>query len=198
MNDSPKKRPNPLASYGQRRKDRIDDLAVLSAPAPALDEVAVDESGAIAEKPGVSLWQSAWRRLRRNPVFLLGLAITIAFILIAAFAPWIARKDPVQGYLIDKVRPQSNSSPARSRASCRSGPPGPRPALPLIVGSRQTLIVGVLATSAASSAVLSSHSPVPSAAGSTPVMRAVDVMLDPSSCSPCRSAPSQPGRASGP
>lgn len=178
MNDSPKKRPNPLASYGQRRKDRIDELAALSAP--ALDEVTVDESGTIAEKPGVSLWQSAWRRLRRNPVFLLGLAITIAFILIAVFAPWIAPKDPIQGYLIEKVRRQTNPIP------------GPEPGFPLgadnmgrdllsrlIVGSRQTLIVGVLATLGGfvGGLVLGTLAGAFGGWVDSLVMRAVDVML---------------------
>ena len=52
--------PSRRLSYGERRKQRIDDLAAAS----------VDET------PGVSLFVSAWRRLRRNPVFLLGAAVT--------------------------------------------------------------------------------------------------------------------------
>ncbi|NLG23144.1 MAG: hypothetical protein GX555_17120, partial [Actinomycetales bacterium] len=46
---------------GGRKKARIDSLA---------------EAGALSEEQGVSLWRSAWRRLRRDPVFLIGLAIT--------------------------------------------------------------------------------------------------------------------------
>ena len=43
------------------RKQRIDHLAT---------------AGAVDDQPGVSLIRSAWQRLRRNPIFLLGLAIT--------------------------------------------------------------------------------------------------------------------------
>ena len=121
------------------RKQRIDDLAASS--------VVVDDAGTVDEAPGVSLIASAWRRLRRDPVFLLGAAITALFILVAIFSPWIAPHDPAVGLLLDKVRPQSNPIP------------GPEPGFPLgaddrgrdllsrlIVGSRQTLLVGVAAT----------------------------------------------------
>jgi peptide/nickel transport system permease protein len=128
---------DPLTSYGQSRKARIDALAA----------TAVAESGTVEEAPGLSLIASAWQRLRRNPVFLLGAFITVAFVLLALVAPWVAPHDPAVGYLLDKVRPQSNPVP------------GPEPGFPLgadsrgrdllsrlIVGARQTLIVGVFAT----------------------------------------------------
>jgi hypothetical protein len=54
-------------SYAERRKERIDALAAAS----------------VDEQPGVSLIHSAWLRLRRNPVFLLGLAITVVFVVLA-------------------------------------------------------------------------------------------------------------------
>jgi peptide/nickel transport system permease protein len=121
------------------RKQRIDDLAAST--------VVVDDAGTVDEAPGVSLIASAWRRLRRDPVFLLGATITGLFILVAILSPWIAPHDPAAGLLLDKVRPQSNPIP------------GPEPGFPLgaddrgrdllsrlIVGSRQTLLVGVAAT----------------------------------------------------
>ncbi len=125
-----------------RRKQRIDDLAASSGGG-----LAVADAGSIDEAPGVSLIVSAWRRLRRNPVFLIGLAITLAFVVLAVIAPLVAPHDPSEGLLIEKVRQQSNPIP------------GPEPGFPLgadnkgrdllsrlIVGSRQTLLVGVLAT----------------------------------------------------
>ncbi len=125
-----------------RRKQRIDDLA-----ASAGKGVAVADAGAIDEAPGISLIASAWNRLKRNPVFLLGLGITVLFVVLAIVSPFIAPHDPSDGLLIDKVRQQSNPIP------------GPEPGFPLgadnkgrdllsrlLVGSRQTLIVGVLAT----------------------------------------------------
>ena len=52
-----------MTSPGQRKKDRIDALA---------------EAGTLSDEEGVSLWRSAWRRLRRDPVFLVG-AVIIGF-----------------------------------------------------------------------------------------------------------------------
>lgn len=151
-------------SYGERRKERIDELAAAS----------------IDETPGVSLIASAWRRLRRNPIFLLGLGITVVFIVLAAVSPWIAPNDPAAAPLLDKVRPQSNPVP------------GPEPGFPLgaddrgrdllsrlLVGSQQTLIVGVLATvfGLAGGLVLGILAGAFSGWVDSLVMRIVDVML---------------------
>ncbi len=123
-------KPGPT-TYAERRKSRIDELAAAS----------------VEDTPGVSLIASAWRRLRRDPVFLIGLTITFLFIVLAIISPWIAPHDPAATLLLDKVRPQSNPIP------------GPEPGYPLgadnrgrdlfsrlLVGSQQTLIVGVVAT----------------------------------------------------
>lgn len=145
--------PNPLNP--RSKKDRIDQLAASttgptsSTPGPSGGSAiaTIDDAGHVEESAGVSLLASAWSRLRRNPVFLLGLAITVIFVLLAIFAPWIAPHDPSKGILLDEVRKQTNPIPAA------------RPGFPLgaddvgrdifsrlLVGSRQTLIVGVLAT----------------------------------------------------
>ena len=119
------------ASYTARRKARIDELAAAS----------VDET------PGVSLIASAWRRLRRDPVFLLGLGITVAFVVLAIISPWIAPHDPSAAPLLDKVRPQSNPVPGPEEGFPLGADSRGRDLLSrLLVGSRQTLIVGVLAT----------------------------------------------------
>ncbi len=135
----------------KRRKQRIDDLAATSAPSgtagTASGSVAVLDAGSVDEAPGVSLIASAWRRLRRDPVFLIGATITVLFVVLAFVSPWIAPHDPAARLLIDQVRQQTNPIP------------GPQPGFPLgadnvgrdllsrlLVGSRQTLIVGVFAT----------------------------------------------------
>ena len=41
---------------------------------------------------GESLWQDAWKRLRRNKPAVIGLVVIIAWILIAIFAPLLAPK----------------------------------------------------------------------------------------------------------
>jgi len=126
--DEPRRRP----TYGQRQRDRIDALAV---------------AGTVDDEPGVSLVRSAWKRLRRNPVFLLGLAITVAFVVLAIIAPWIAPWDPTARPLLDEVRPQTNPVPGPQPGHLLGGDDRGRDLLSrLIVGSRQTLIVGVCAT----------------------------------------------------
>jgi peptide/nickel transport system permease protein len=151
-------------SYGERRKARIDELAAAS----------------VEETPGVSLIASAWRRLRRDPIFLLGLGITVVFIVLAVISPWLAPHDPSAAPLLDKVRPQSNPIP------------GPEPGFPLgaddrgrdllsrlLVGSQQTLIVGVLATvfGLAGGLVLGILAGAFAGRVDSLVMRIVDVML---------------------
>jgi peptide/nickel transport system permease protein len=60
---------------------RADDAATVIAAAAA------DEAGP---------WRLAWRRLRRRPAALVGLAVVLAFVVLALFAPWIAPQDPIE------------------------------------------------------------------------------------------------------
>ena len=178
---------NPIKKYGDARKERIDSLAATAAKGPAVpldvasgEDVSVAESGTVEEAPGISLIASAWARLKRNPVFLIGAGITLIFLIVALTAQWIAPKDPGIGYLIEQVRPQSNPVP------------GPEPGFPLgaddrgrdllsrlIVGSQQTLIVGVLATLGGFTGGLILGTLAGAFGGwvDSLVMRAVDVML---------------------
>jgi peptide/nickel transport system permease protein len=139
---------NPL---GARKKQRIDDLAATSAKTsvstPEGDLLTVTDAGTVEEAPGVSLIASAWRRLRRNPVFLLGATITVLFVILAVISPLIAPHDPAAAPLLDKVRPQSNPVPAAEPGFPLGADPRGRDLLSrLLVGSQQTLIVGVFAT----------------------------------------------------
>jgi peptide/nickel transport system permease protein len=119
-------------TYGGLRKQRIDHLAT---------------AGTVDDQPGVSLIRSAWQRLRRNPIFLIGLAITVAFVVLAIIAPWIAPWDVTARPLLDKVRPQSNPVPGPEPGHLLGADDRGRDLFSrLLVGSRQTLIVGVFAT----------------------------------------------------
>ncbi len=119
-------------SKRRTRREKIDSLA---------------ESGSVDSAEGVSLWRSAWRRLRTNVVFLIGFTIIVLFVVLAVIAPWIAPHDPSAQLLIDQVRPQSNPVPGPQEDFPLGADPAGRDLLSrLIVGSRQTLIVGVLAT----------------------------------------------------
>lgn len=150
MTDSPRR---PIPGTPSHKKARIDALASTASAGTASGSAgggvatAVSDAGRVASGEGVSLWMSAWRRLRRDWVFLFGAAIVVLFIVLAIVAPLIAPHDPATRVLIEQVHRQTNPVP------------GPQPGHPLgadylgrdvlsrlMVGARQTLIVGVLAT----------------------------------------------------
>lgn len=100
-----------------------------------------------ASAGGRSLTGEAIRRMARNPVAIVGAVITTLFVLLAIFAPLLAPKDPFDRALQGEVRLGQGIIP------------GSMPGYPLgvddfgrdflsrlIVGSQQTLLVGVLAT----------------------------------------------------
>ena len=152
-------------SFGQRRRDRIDALA---------------QSGTVDDEPGVSLLRGAWMRLRRNPVFLTGAAITIVFVVLAIIAPWLAPWDVTARPLLDEVRPQTNPVPGPQPGHLLGGDDRGRDLLSrLLVGSRQTLIVGVFATlfGLIGGLVLGTIAGAAGGAVDSFVMRLVDVML---------------------
>jgi peptide/nickel transport system permease protein len=115
---------------GSAKKDRIDSLA---------ESTAGDS--------GVSLAASAWKRLRRSPVFLFGSFIIIAFVIVAIIAPWIAPHDPSARELVDQVIKARNQIPPPQPGYPLGGDLQGRDFLSrLLVGAQQTLLVGVLAT----------------------------------------------------
>jgi peptide/nickel transport system permease protein len=141
----------------------------------------LDRLAAAAEAGGVSLWRDALRRLRRNPVAIVGAVIVALFLLMAIFAPLLAPKSPTIEYL---------------KGCCvrlsQGEIPGPRAGFPLgtdaegrdflsrlIYGSRQTLFVGVLATLIGLSVGVVLGSVAGAVAGwvDNVIMRVVDVLL---------------------
>lgn len=121
-----------MTAVGNVRRRRIDELAA--------------QAGAIPEGDGgLSLTRSAFNRLRRDPVAIIGAVIVLIFLVVAAFAPLLAPKDPVTQYLLSEIRPGQI--------------PGPQEGFPLgvdnlgrdllsrlIYGSRQSLLIGVVST----------------------------------------------------
>jgi peptide/nickel transport system permease protein len=120
------------AALGDRRRERIDALA---ARAGALPEGA----------GGESLVRSAFRRLRRNPVFLFGAIIVVVFLLVALFAPWLAPRDPYAQSLLSEVR-QGSIPGAREGYPLGVDHLGRDLMSRLIYGSRQSLLIGVVST----------------------------------------------------
>ena len=129
---------------------------------------------------GVSLSADAWRRLRRNPVFLLGAAIVGLFVLAAIFADLLAPQDPGVAMLADQVVRARNAIPAAQPGHPLGGDQYGYDLLSrLIVGSRQTLLVGVFATliGLGGGLVLGTLAGALGGWVDALVMRAVDVML---------------------
>ncbi|HEX2301952.1 MAG TPA: ABC transporter permease [Pseudonocardiaceae bacterium] len=121
-----------MTAIGDVRRRRIDELAARAGQVPE-------------GEGGLSLTRSAFRRLRRNPVAILGAVIVVVFLVVALFAPWLAPRDPLAQTLLSEIRPGSI--------------PGAQEGFPLgvdnlgrdllsrlIVGSRQSLVIGVVST----------------------------------------------------
>ncbi|WP_404381147.1 ABC transporter permease [Knoellia locipacati] len=177
--------PSPMDPRPSAKKDRIDSLAATAGrttggSATNVAEVHVSAAGAVRDTGGVSLIASAWSRLRRNPVFLLGAAITVLFVVLALISPWIAPHDASER--LPELK--ENLSPGNI--------PGPMPGFPLgsdefgrdllsrlLVGARQTLIVGVFATlfGLAGGIALGTLAGAFGGWVDSVVMRVVDVML---------------------
>ncbi|RNI19550.1 ABC transporter permease [Flexivirga caeni] len=159
----------------QRKKDRIDALAATAGAAAD-----IPDAGRVSDSGGLSLIGSAWLRLRRDPVFLIGATVTLLFILLAIFAPLLAPHNGHTAYLIKEVS-ADNPVPGGEKGFPlgADGQTGRDLLSRLILGSRQTLIVGVLATLAGLCGGLVLGTVAGSLGGwaDTVVMRVVDVML---------------------
>jgi peptide/nickel transport system permease protein len=138
--------PSPMDPRPSSKKERIDSLARAGTAGTATD-VQIADAGKVKDTGGVSLIASAWARLRRDPVFLIGAVITLVFVVLAVIAPWISPHDATKRVpeLLENLTPGNI--------------PGPAPGFPLgsdefgrdllsrlLEGARQTLIVGVFAT----------------------------------------------------
>ena len=159
-------------AIGTTRKERIDELAERAG------DVAAEK--AKNEDVGVSLAVSAFRRLRRNPVFLLGAGIIVVFVVVAVLSPWLAPHDPAARELADQVVKARNEIPPPQAGHPLGGDEQGRDLLSrLLVGSQQTLLVGVLATMIGLAGGLVMGTLAGSMAGwvDSFVMRMVDVML---------------------
>ena len=81
----------------------------------------------------------------RTPIFLIGLTVTILFVLVAVFARWIApttRSDYLIGRSVGRAIPFPGPEPVPHSVPTIADGPAPRP----IVGSQQTLLVAVFVT----------------------------------------------------
>ncbi|MEX5718308.1 ABC transporter permease [Geodermatophilus maliterrae] len=154
-----------MTAVGEVKRRRIDELAARAGQVPE-------------GEGGVSLTKSAVRRLRRDPVAITGAVIVVVFLVVAAFAPLLAPRDPLAQTLLSEIRPGFI--------------PGSREGFPLgvdnlgrdtlsrlVYGSRQSLLIGVVST-VLGAAVGMALGVLAGAFGGwvdTVVMRFVDILL---------------------
>ena len=115
-------------TFSRARKQRIDALVASG-----------DE--------GSSLLQDAWVRLRGSPLFWIGAVIIGAFLVLAIIGPWIAPHDPGAQLLIGQTSRARNAIAPPQDGFPLGGDTQGRDLLSrMIVGARQTLLVGIFAT----------------------------------------------------
>lgn len=119
----------------RKKLEKLDRLAELSA-------VHDDERG-------VSLWTEAFRRLRRNPAALIGAGILLVFVLVALIGPFLVPYAPTDtiGVREGVVKSGQGIIPGPSAEHWFGYDHQGRDEFSrMIVGARQTLLVGVVAT----------------------------------------------------
>ena len=134
----------------------------------------------LAEPVSTSLGREAWARLRRSPLFLVGAFIVIAFVVIAVIAPYVAPHDPAARLLVNQVSAARNQIPPVQKGFPLGGDQVGRDEFSrLLVGSRQSLEVGLFATLIGLAGGLSLGTLAGALGGvaDTITMRIVDVLL---------------------
>ncbi len=123
------------------------------------------------------LWRDALRRLRRNPVAILGGCLVLVFILVAVFAPWLAPYDPRYQDL-SQIRPGKFPGPS-SEHLLGLDQLGRDVLSRVIYGARYSLLIGVVSLSlgAAVGIVLGLIAGAFGGWVDSLVMRIVDIML---------------------
>ena len=115
-------------TFSRARKQRIDALVTSG-----------DE--------GSSLLQDAWARLKGSPLFWVGAVIIGLFLVLAIIGPWIAPHDPGAQLLIGQTSRARNAiAPAQPGFPLGGDTQGRDLLSRMIVGARQTLLVGIFAT----------------------------------------------------
>lgn len=149
-----------------KKKDRIDAIAATAV---------VDPEGAAG-----SILADAWRRLRVSPVFWVGAVIILLFVLLAILADVVAPHDPGALLLREQTRLARNLlAPPQPGFPLGGDTLGRDEFSRLVIGSRQTLAVGVFATLIGLAGGLTLGTIAGAFGGwvDTLVMRVVDVML---------------------
>lgn len=117
----------------RRQAEKIDRLAELGA-------AAVDETGR-------SLWQEAFLRLRRNPIAIIGAVIVGLFLVLSIVGPFFAPYSPVEQTWRDETSTAQGIFPGPRAENLLGVDHAGRDFFSrMLIGARQSLLVGVVAT----------------------------------------------------
>lgn len=96
------------------------------------------------ERLGGGLWRQALARVFRSKAAIIGLVLIAIFVAAAVFAPWLAPFKPGDNSWLDQVRPGQYPGPS-AQHWLGIDPQGRDVFSRLIFGSRQSLLIGVVA-----------------------------------------------------
>lgn len=136
------------------------------------------ESKRVGEEAGGSLGREAWKRLRRDPVAIIGFALIGFFVLVALFAPWIAPYEPAAQPGAGTITPTNIPGPSAEHWFGLDEL-GRDEFSRVVYGARQSLLVGVVSLLLGMTAGLAMGFVAGAFGGrvDTVVMRLVDIML---------------------
>lgn len=157
-----------------KKSDRVDRLAELTA-------------ARAEDSEGHSVWRESFQRLRRSPMAIVGATVVALFILVALFGNLIANHDPVAQIWRGEVFPNRNEFVGpRAENLLGLDNMGRDQFSRMVIGARQSLMVGVVATvlGLSAGAVLGGVAGAAAGLGGTwgarldaVIMRVVDVLL---------------------
>ena len=101
----------------------------------------IDQMAEIA--PRNSLGREGWRRIRRNPLAVVGGGVILFFIIVALFAPIIAPYNPLAKTWFDQIRPTSIPGPSAHHWFGIDAA-GRDELSRIIFGARASLVIGVM------------------------------------------------------
>ena len=140
---------------------------------PAVDALGIPEADV-----GESLWRGAFRRMRRRPMAIIGAIIMLLFVLVALLAPVLAPYEPASTEWTELSTPYyvQGSSADHPLGIDRYGSDM---LTQLLYGARQSLIIGVIATSIGliAGALLGTLAGGLGGRVDTLIMRFVDILL---------------------
>lgn len=105
----------------------------------------VGTTAPVDAEAGAGLWKGAWRRLRRNPMAIIGASLVFAFVLVAVFAGYLAPYEESSREWYDEVTLTSVPGPREGNV-LGVDRYGSDLLSQIIYGARQSLIVGVVST----------------------------------------------------